>query len=144
MDFEKSSDVYVMAEGILLGSPFFSGGGAPYHATREQRRIEIEIGEVVSFACRGWLTYLWTLARKPAGSSALLSDARLRGIDRPGVYVAHCVAAGRWIRELELCAFTRADMYGVRIPNEEQRLQARGWLNDPTRTTDDVISRLEK
>lgn len=144
MEITKSAEIHVMAQGILLASPFFSGGDAPYHATSEQRRIEIEIGEVVSFGCAGWLTFAWSLLRRPEGSSAVLANATLYGVDRPGLYVVRCQASGRWVRELELCAFTRTQMYGEKNRLEEIRLQSRGWLNDPGRTTEQVINRLEK
>ena len=137
MHIEKSDSIHAMAKGIVVAGAFFN----PPHATQEQSRLELEQGETITFGCPGWLTYHWTLTRRPSGSAAELTDVRLRA-DLPGVYVVRVEASGRWFRELEVCAFQ--DMYGTRKRNEEQRLQARAWLNEPGRKLDEVISRLEK
>lgn len=137
MQIEKSDSVHAFARGIIVSGGFFN----PPHATQEQARLEAEPNEILEFGCPGWSTYKWTLERKPSGSTATLSEPRLK-TDLPGVYVVRVEASGRWFRELAICCFS--NMYGTRKRNAEQRLQVRAFLNAPGRTLDDVISRLEK
>jgi len=136
-------DQISVGAGICVASPFFSHG-RPCHPCGEQQRIEIEVGELVSFAVARVLETRWALVRKPAVSAASLGDGCLYSVDRPGVYVVRATARGLWIRELELCAFTEKQMYGAGVaPSEQRRLQQRCWLNDPTTTTEMVIRELE-
>ena len=143
MDIEKSSAVACMGRGICLSSPFFTRIDVPYLATGDGKRAEIEIGEAVEMACAGYLTYRWALVRKPVGSAAYLEEARLQRVDKPGVYVVTVTASGGWVRTLELCAFTAEQMYGGLRKTDELRLSVRGWLSDPSRTTEEIINRLE-
>lgn len=145
MLFEKSSHIGAMSKGIYLGSRFFTTKATPYLVVAEGRRIEIEVGEIVELACPGYLTYRWTLARVPDGSAARLDEGRLCGVNKPGVHLIQVRTSGAWMRELELCAFTRTQMFGATTrPTDEQRFACRGWLSDPARTTEQVIERLER
>jgi hypothetical protein len=145
MEIDKSSAVAVMGRGICLASSFFTKPPkANYFATGEARRVEFEIGEMVEMACAGYLTYRWSLIRKPPGSSARIDEARLVGVNVPGVHAIRVETNGGWSRYLELCAYTHAQMYGIAPPSEIQRLNERSWLNQPGRETDEVVRRLEQ
>lgn len=144
MEIDKSSAVACMQRGICLASSFFTKHPSPHYlATGDAERIEIEVGEIVEMACPGYLTYRWQLIRKPAGSNARLDDARLVGVERPGIYAIRVQTGGRWSRYLELCAYTHAQMFGLAPVSEIQRLNERSWLNQPGRSTDEVVRRLE-
>lgn len=145
MEIDKSSAVASMQRGICLASSFFTKHPAPHYlATGDADRIEIEVGESVEMACPGYLTYQWQLLRKPAGSDARLEGARLVGVNKPGVYAIRVQTGGKWSRYLELCAFTHAQMFGLAPVSEIQRLNERSWLNQPGRSIEEVIARLER
>lgn len=135
-----------MSRGICLASQFFTKHPKPHYlATGNARRIEIGVGEVVELACAPQLTYRWELTRKPPGSGAVLEGAKLQRVDKPGMYIVTVRIDGGWERVLELCAFTDAQMYGAaRAEMELTRLNERSWLNQPGRSTAEVIARLER
>jgi hypothetical protein len=143
MHIEKRADVHVLHDGFHIGSRF-----SPPRAVADQRRVEAEIGEIPEFGFAGSTIAAWRLARKPDGSVAHIQGARLLGIDRPGVYRVVCEVTGRWTRTLDVCVFTTLQMYGTNADGPkprsvEGRLHQRGWLNDPGRTDEQVITRLE-
>lgn len=134
---------YTFADGILVASKFFKSPDAPHYATEHVRRLEIEIGEAVTMTCPGVGIGRWRLERKPPGSGAELADNKLVWVDRPGLHRVRLEVPGRWFHVIELCAYTNFQLFGNGPKSEERRHQARGWLNDPNRTPDEVIDRLE-
>jgi hypothetical protein len=147
MNIDKTSDINSLLRGICLASEFFTRpmDKVWFAKTGSARRWEIEVGEAVEMAYPGTLTYQWTLLRKPAGSAGRIEGGQLLGANKPGVYLINVEIGGGWSRQLELCAFTREQMFGASPrATDEQRLNARSWLHQPGRTTEEVIARLER
>src|SRR4051812_8037653 len=125
MNIEKTSAVSSMLRGICLAGEFFTRplDQIWYVKTGSARRWEMEVGEAIEMAVAAYLTYQWTLVRKPPGSTARIDEARLVGVNVPGVHLVHVDAGGGWSRDLELCAFTRLQMFGASPrATDEQRL----------------------
>lgn len=114
------------------------------HDACEQKRLELEVGEAarLSLPFRAERA-TWRLLRKPTGSATVIAGATLTAPDLPGVYTVVCELTGGWRRELELCA-TYLDATEDAEAKREARRQFRCWLNDPERTTAEVIALLER
>lgn len=144
MHVENKKQAANLRDGIVLSSGFLTQGGG-HTVTGEMRRIEIEIGEVVELALGVYvISTTWTLMRIPPGSTAVLQGARLSGVNKPGVHVVVARTDGGFERVIELCAYSRAQMFGKLAVTAERRLHQRAFLNDPNRTSLDIIEFLEK
>lgn len=136
---EKSDSSMSFATGVIVASEFHRD-----HACQEQARIEIETGEVLTLGIAPRVAHCtWTITRQPPGATADIRASRLHGATRPGVYSLLCTTDGRWTRDLDVCCFTARQMYEDHTPDGQLRLRARSWINDPSRTTAEIIQRLE-
>jgi hypothetical protein len=110
---------------------------------RPGQRREIEVGRGVELVSRLCSTRSWSLARRPPASACDLHGARLAA-DVPGVYVVHLEISG-FVRSVELVAVSSALLgrIGPRDGMNDRALTLRCRINEPGRTTAELVSALE-